>query len=49
MAIDVKAAHAAGIKPIAISGGSSTLQEIKKARPFKIIKSLAFLKKFLQD
>lgn len=48
MAIDVEAAHAAGIKPIAISGGSSTLAQIKKARPFKIIKSLAFLKKILQ-
>lgn len=47
MAIDVETAQAAGIKPIAVSSGSSTLQEIKKARPFKIIKSLASLKKFL--
>ncbi|OGX32165.1 MAG: hypothetical protein A3D27_02770 [Omnitrophica WOR_2 bacterium RIFCSPHIGHO2_02_FULL_46_37] len=47
MAIDVKTAQAAGIKPIAISGGSSPLDEIKKARPFRIIKSLAFLKKIL--
>lgn len=47
MAIDVKTAQAAGIRPIAIIGGSSPLGEIKKARPFRIIKSLAFLKKIL--
>ncbi len=47
MAIDVETAHRSGVTPIAVGGGSSTLKEIKKARPFKIIKSLAFLKNFL--
>ena len=47
MAIDVEAARNAGIKSIAVRGGSSTLSEIKKARPFKIIKNLAFLKSCL--
>ena len=47
MALDVRTAHNAGVKPIAVCGGSSTLAEIKKARPFKLIKSLAFLKKYL--
>ena len=48
MVIDVQTARNAGVKSIAVCGGSSSLSEIKKARPFKIIKSLAFLTKFLQ-
>lgn len=47
MTIDVKTAHRAKVKGIAVIGGSSTLKAIKKAKPFKIIKSLAFLKNFL--
>ncbi|OGX25431.1 MAG: hypothetical protein A3J51_04400 [Omnitrophica WOR_2 bacterium RIFCSPHIGHO2_02_FULL_45_21] len=47
MAIDVQTAQAAGVRGIAVSGGSSSLAQLKKARPFKILKSLAFLKKFL--
>lgn len=46
MAIDVKTAHRAKVRGIAVSGGSSTLREIKEARPFKIIKNLASLKNF---
>src|SRR3989338_3766603 len=45
MVIDVETGHNAGVKAIAVLGGSSTLAEIKKARPFKIIKSLASLRK----
>jgi phosphoglycolate phosphatase len=47
MAIDVRTAHNAKIKAIAVPTGSSSLSEIKKATPFKIIKNLAFLKKYL--
>ena len=47
MVIDVETGHNAGVKAIAVLGGSSTLAEIKKARPFKIIKSLASLRKHL--
>lgn len=47
MTIDVETARNAGVLSIAVGGGSSSLAEIKKARPFKIIKSLAFLTKLL--
>ncbi len=47
MALDVRTARNAKIKAIAVPTGSSSLTEIKKARPFKIIKNLAFLKKCL--
>lgn len=47
MAIDVETAHRSGVTPIAVRGGSSTLKEIKKASPFKIIKGLASLKNLL--
>ena len=47
MTIDVETARNAGIRSIAMLGGSSSLTEIKKAKPFKILKSLAFLKKYL--
>jgi len=47
MTIDVETARNAGIRSIAMLGGSSNLTEIKKAKPFKILKSLAFLKKYL--
>lgn len=43
MVIDVETAHKAGVKAIAVSGGSSSIKQIKKAKPFKIIKSLASL------
>ena len=41
MTIDVETARNAGVISISIGGGSSSLSEIKKARPFRIIKSLA--------
>ena len=47
MVIDVDTGSNAGVKVIAVLGGSSTLAEIKEARPFKIIKSLAALRKHL--
>ena len=47
MVVDIETGHNAGVKAIAVLGGSSTLAEIKKARPFKIIKSLASLRKHL--
>lgn len=43
MAFDVETARNAGVISIAVGGGSSSLTEIKKAKPFKTIKSLAFL------
>lgn len=47
MVIDVETGRNAGVRVAAVLGGSSTLAEIKKARPFKIIKSLASLRKHL--
>ena len=47
MAIDVVAAHNAGVKAMVVRGGLSTLKEIKKARPFKLIKNLASLRNYL--
>ncbi|MEK6567802.1 MAG: HAD family hydrolase [Candidatus Omnitrophota bacterium] len=47
MVIDVETARNAGVISIAVRGGSSPLAEIKKARPFKIIKGPAFLIKIL--
>ncbi len=45
MIIDIYAGKNAGIITIAISGGSSSLTELKKARPFKIISNLFDLTK----
>ncbi len=47
MVIDVETGRNAGVRVAAVLGGSNTLAEIKKARPFKIIKSLASLRKHL--
>ena len=49
MVIDVETGRNAGVRVVAVLGGSSTLAEIKKARPFKIIKSLASLRKHLKS
>ena len=49
MVIDVETGRNAGVRVAAVLGGSSTLAEIKKARPFKIIKSLASLRKHLKS
>lgn len=40
MAIDVYAGNNAGVKTIAVLGGSCGLSELKKARPFKVIHRL---------
>lgn len=47
MALDAETGRDAGVRVAAVLGGSSTLAEIKEARPFKIIKSLASLRKHL--
>lgn len=47
MTVDVQAGRNARVKVIAIPTGSSSLVEIKKSRPFGIIKNLSFLKKLL--
>lgn len=45
MAIDAKAAHRAGIKAVIVTTGSSTIKEIKKEKPYKIIRRIIeFLK-----
>lgn len=45
MTVDVQAGHNAKVKVIAIPTGSSSLLELKKSRPFGIIKNLSYLKK----
>jgi len=47
MAVDVYAGRNAGIKTIAILGGSSSASELRRARPFKIISKLRDLLKYL--
>lgn len=47
MAVDVETAHNARLKAIAVTTGSSSRLEIKKARPWGMLKSLASLKKYL--
>ncbi len=47
MAIDALFARKAGVRAVIARGGSSTLKEIKKEKPFKIIKSLSFLCKVI--
>lgn len=44
MTIDVYAGKNAGIKTVAVLGGSSSKSELKRAKPFKIISKLAELK-----
>lgn len=48
MVIDIQTARNAGVIAIAVGGGSSPLAQIRKAGPFKIIKSPAYLIKILQ-
>ena len=43
MVIDVQAAKNAGVKGIAVLGGSSSRAELQKARPYKIINKLAYI------
>jgi len=47
MALDVEAGRNAGIRMIAVTGGSSSRPELKKARPFKIISRLQQILKML--
>ena len=43
MVIDVLAGKNAGVKTIAVTGGSSSKSELRKARPFKIIPNISKL------
>lgn len=47
MAIDAQAARAARVKTIMVTTGSSTKNEIRKERPYRIIARIAELSKFL--
>jgi phosphoglycolate phosphatase len=47
MAIDVRAGRNAGIKTVAITGGSSSLTELKKERPYRIVRKLPEILKLL--
>ncbi|MEI8176032.1 MAG: HAD family hydrolase [Candidatus Omnitrophota bacterium] len=40
MVIDVRAGHNAGVRTIAVAGGSSTRAELRKAKPYKIAGNL---------
>lgn len=40
MALDVEAGNRAGVKTIAVSGGSSSIKELKTQKPYKIIKNI---------
>lgn len=43
MALDIAAGRNAGIKAVAVTGGSSTRAELQRARPFKIIPRISAL------
>jgi pyrophosphatase PpaX len=43
MVIDVMAGKNAGVKTVAVTGGSSSKQELRKAKPFKVISNIAKL------
>ncbi|MCM8782816.1 MAG: HAD family hydrolase [Candidatus Omnitrophica bacterium] len=43
MVIDAQAGKAAGIRTVLVSGGSSSLKDLKKQKPFRIIKRLSDL------
>lgn len=47
MTIDAQAARAAGVKAIMVTTGSSILKEIKKEKPYRIIRKAADLLKIL--
>ena len=48
MAIDVRAANRAGVWPVAVTTGSSTLFELKNERPFAVIRRIRDLPKVLR-
>lgn len=47
MTIDVRTAKSAGVKPLAVLGGSSSRADLQKSRPFKILASISILKTIL--
>jgi len=47
MAIDVQAAHRAGVESVIVTTGSSSKQEIKKERPYRLIGKIIELLKIL--
>jgi len=47
MAIDVQAGRAAGVKTMAVTTGSSTARELKREKPYKILRNIKDLSLFL--
>jgi len=47
MAVDVLAGRNAGVRTIAVTGGSSSLSELRSAKPFKVISKISGLLKIL--
>lgn len=49
MTVDVLAGKRAGIKTIAVTGGSSTRKELEQLKPYRIIRSVKGLRRILQQ
>ncbi|MFH1777756.1 MAG: HAD family hydrolase [Candidatus Omnitrophota bacterium] len=49
MTVDVIAGNSAGVRTIAVLGGSSSLKELKLKKPYRIIKNISFLKEILNQ
>ena len=49
MALDAETGRRAGIKTIIVLGGSSSIKEIKKENPFKIVKNLSYLRGVINE
>lgn len=49
MVVDVKAGRNAGIRTIAVTGGSSSRRELIKTRPFKVISDIKYLTTLLDN
>jgi phosphoglycolate phosphatase len=49
MVVDVKAGRNAGVRTIAVTGGSSSRRELIRARPFKVISDIKGLTAALRD
>lgn len=49
MAFDAETGRRAGVKTIIVLGGSSSAREIKKEKPFKIVKNLSCLRGLLMN
>jgi phosphoglycolate phosphatase-like HAD superfamily hydrolase len=49
MAIDALTGRNAGVKTVVVTGGSSTLAEIKKERPWRVIFGIASFAELFND